>query len=47
MNLLKMSHYPKGRITTQKANEELISATQKEEEATQKPLTATQKDEFL
>ena len=45
-----MSHYPKGRITTQKANEELISATQKEEEATQKaknttqkPLTATQK----
>ena len=33
----------KDEITTQKANEELISTTQKEEETTQKPLNATQK----
>ena len=42
---------PKDEITTQKANEELISATQKEKSATQKseittpkPLTTTQKE---
>jgi ATP-dependent DNA helicase RecG len=32
----------KDEFATQKANEELISTTQKKEETTQKPLTATQ-----